>query len=142
MTLQAGSSTCRCCGKALTDSLSVELGIGPVCRITAKTKEAKDMNGNLFSNRADYDYTVEDGVVCIVDNDNGKSVTNDADAVIEDLVAAGIDLAAHLVIYRDTMGVWDQLLVSGGKFASFKSINEREKAAAKAKVLASREAEL
>ena len=53
MTLQAGSSTCRCCGKALTDSLSVELGIGPVCRITAKTKEAKDMNGNLFSNRAD-----------------------------------------------------------------------------------------
>lgn len=97
------------------------------------------MNGNLFGNRADYSYTIEDGVVCIVDhnhNSGGKSVTNDAEAVVADLAAAGVNLDAHPVIYRDSMGVWDQLVVEASKFAGFKSINERDKAAAKKKVLA------
>lgn len=132
--MTAHGSICRCCGKPLTDPLSVALGIGPVCRITTKVQEATDMTGNLFAPRADYTYTVEDGIVCIVDCDSGRTVTNDAEAVVADLKTAGLDLDALAIIYRDTLGVWDQLLVDGGRFAGFKSVNEREKSAAKAKV--------
>jgi len=85
--------------------------------------------------RADYSYTVEHGVICVIDNDNGKSVTNDAEGVIADLAAAGVDLAHTPVIYRDTLGVWDQLLVANGQFAAFKSINERDKDDAIATIL-------
>lgn len=133
------SSSCICCGKPLTDALSMELGMGPVCRISVKTMEAMNPTGNLFNPRCSYAYTVEEGVVCIVDTDNGKSVTNDAEAVIADLAAAGVDVNSNRVIYRDTMGVWDRLEVKGGRFLGFTSINEREKAAAKAKVLCAEE---
>ncbi len=93
---------------------------------------------NLLANRAAYTYTIEDGIVCVIDLDNGKSVTNDADNLIADLVANGIDLAVHPVIYKDTQGVWDQLVVQNNRFANFKSINERSKEAAIAKIKASK----
>ena len=92
------------------------------------------MNGNLFAACADYSYTVEDGVVCIIDNDNGRSVTNDAEAVIQDLVKAGLDLTSLPVIYRDTCGVWDQLAVENQAFCGFRSLHEMNKEAAKVKV--------
>lgn len=84
--------------------------------------------------RASYSYTIEDGVVCIIDNDQGKSVTNDAENVIADLVAEGVDLTKNLVVYRDTTWTWDQLLVDGNQFSGFKSINATDKESAKAKV--------
>ncbi|HYD61941.1 MAG TPA: DUF6011 domain-containing protein [Noviherbaspirillum sp.] len=128
------ATTCSCCGKPLTDPVSVEIGMGPVCRISNKEKEVQNKNGNLFANRASYDFTIEQGIVCVVDLDNGRSVTNDAENVIADLAAKGIDLDTHLVIYRDTLGVWDQLQVSNLRFAGFKSLNERDKELAKLKV--------
>ena len=128
------STTCTCCGKPLSDALSMELGLGPVCRIALKTREANNMTGNLFTPRADYSYSIESGVVCIIDHDNGKSVTNDAPAVIADLAAAGIDVATAPVIYCDTMGVWDQLVCQDGKFQSFRSLNKRDRDAAVALV--------
>lgn len=88
------------------------------------------MSGHLFNNRADYSYTAEAGVVCIVDHDTGRSVTNDAHNVIQDLVDAGIDVNSMPVIYRDSQGIWDQLIVNGTRFDTFKSINEKDKAAA------------
>lgn len=94
------------------------------------------MRGHLMGCRADYSYSVEEGVVCIVDHDNGKSVTNDADNVIDDLVKAGIDVSGMPVIYRDTEGYWDQLLVSESRFVDFASIHERERIAAIRKVKA------
>lgn len=36
--------------------------------------------------------------------------------------AYGIDLDQYAVIYRDTMGNWDQLLHRDGRFAGFKSL--------------------
>ena len=39
------------------------------------------------------------------------------------------------MIYRDTRGIWDELLVNRtGRFAGFSSINERDLAAALAKL--------
>lgn len=92
------------------------------------------MTDNRFTPRADYSCLIENGVICIFDHDNGKSVTNDAMAVITDLVSANIDVAIMPVIYRDTMGVWDQLVCENGEFHSFRSLNKREREEAVAMV--------
>ncbi len=86
------------------------------------------------SPRADYSYSIENSVVCIIDHDCGKSVTNDAMAVIADLVAARIDVGSMPVIYCDTMGIWDQLVCENGKFHSFRSLDKRERNEAAAMV--------
>jgi hypothetical protein len=85
--------------------------------------------------RSVYSRTLHGNVIAITDHDQGRSVTNDAENVIADLVAQGFDLSRYLVIYRDTRGIWDQLLVDRtGHFAGFSSINERDLSAALAKV--------
>ena len=120
---------CNICGKPLTDPVSLDFGIGPVCRLNLKILESKNMTGNLFSPRADFSYTVQRGVVCITDHDNGKSVTNDIAAVLAD-IAGEVNLSAHRVIYRDTLKIWDEVVLVGGKFSTFRSLNERELEAA------------
>lgn len=86
--------------------------------------------------RSTYTYAMEDGVVCIIDLLQGKSVTNDAPGVIADLIKARIDLEKHPVIYRDSMSIWDQMLVVNGKFSDFKSLGEeKDREAAKLKVM-------
>lgn len=112
---------CKFCHKKLTDALSVDLGLGPVCRLNLKIAEPTRRDFFNLGTRACYDYEIVDGVVCIVDNDRGKSVTNDANKVIADLCNDGIDLSMP-IIYRDTMGVWDRMLVVGGRFAGFAPI--------------------
>ena len=65
-------------------------------------------------------------MIAIVDHDGGKSVTNDAENVIADL-AANFDLSKYPVIYQDTRGIWDEMLIDRtGRFAGFSSINERD----------------
>jgi hypothetical protein len=84
--------------------------------------------------RAIYSYTVHGNVIAIIDHDKGKSVTNDADNVIADL-AACFDLSKYRAIYKDTRGIWDEILVDRtGRFAGFSSINERDLSAALAKL--------
>jgi len=90
----------------------------------------------LFENklRAVYSRTVHGDVIAIVDLCGGKSVTNDAENVIADLEAQ-FDLSKYRVIYRDTRGIWDQILVDPlRRFAGFSSINERDLAAALARM--------
>ena len=89
----------------------------------------------MNQSRAIYTHSTDRGVVCIVDSDQGMSVTNAAEAVIAELFKAGVVPAAGPVVYRDTDGRWDQLVVDGGKFAGFKSLNESTQADAVAKVL-------
>jgi hypothetical protein len=84
--------------------------------------------------RAIYSHTVHGNVIAIVDYDQGRSVTNDAENVIADL-AACFDLSRYRVIYRDTRGIWDELLVDRtGHFAGYSSINERDLPSALAKL--------
>ena len=52
---------------------------------------------------------VEDDRVFIVDRDQGKSVTNDAENVWRDIQA---QWPGRRLIYRDTMGRWDEIVGS------------------------------
>lgn len=85
--------------------------------------------------RSVYSHTVHGNVIAIIDHDGGRSVTNDVDNVIDDLTQQGFDLLKYRIIYRDTRGIWDQLLVDRtGHFAGFSSINERDLSAALARL--------
>jgi len=94
------------------------------------------MSRNLFGDapRADFTWELRGNVVCIVDHDNGRSVTNDVQAVLADIARDGVNLATHRVIYRDTMGVWDEILLAGVTFSAFRSINETDLSAALRKI--------
>lgn len=120
-------TNCKFCHEPMTDTLSGRLGSGPICRLNSKTENVMRPD---FIARACYDYSIVDNVVCIVDHDRGRSVTTDAAEIIGDLIADGIDLSNHPVIYLDTLGTWDMLAVRNGRFAGFRSINERDRDAA------------
>lgn len=54
--------------------------------------------------------------VFIVDEDIGRSVTNDAEKVVMELYA---EFGNKRIIYRDTMGRWDELQHDHGYFTGF-----------------------
>lgn len=56
------------------------------------------------------------GAVWIVDNDDGRSVTNDAERVVAELVAR---FGNRRFFYRDTIGRWDELKHDGRAFVGF-----------------------
>lgn len=49
--------------------------------------------------------------VCVTDLDEGMSVTNDIENVLAVLVDQGPLMPGMLVVYRDTDGVWDEVLI-------------------------------
>lgn len=109
---------CSCCGRRLTDHVSVRHGIDPICRANgaAPTRD-------LFTTRSDY--TVEDllDVILVTDLDRGgRSVSNDTVGVIDDLRKAGLIRQGVPVVYRDSSGTWDQMRVKEGRFAGFSSV--------------------
>lgn len=70
--------------------------------------------------RAEITMQIIRDVVCITDHDGPVSVTNDAEQVIAWLDDHGT-LRARPVIYRDTMGNWDELRHRHGRFQGFVS---------------------
>ena len=59
---------------------------------------------------------VQERIVFIVDNDNGLSVTNDAEAVVDHLNDI---YPSFRVVYRDTDGNWDELVHVDGVFKRY-----------------------
>jgi hypothetical protein len=84
--------------------------------------------------RAHYTYEVHGKVIAIIGaNDGSRSVTNDAENVIDELAEKGLDLSQYRVINREC-GVWDEILVKNGRFAGFRILHEYELSAALAKL--------
>lgn len=114
---------CIKCGKPLRHPSSIARGMGPTCAGKSKSIKYHDCR----KNRADYTYTVEEDFVCIIDMNRGdRSVTNDAENVIQDLVRDGVDLSVRRVIYKDSEGIWDELLVSNKHFSGFRALRTTE----------------
>jgi hypothetical protein len=82
----------------------------------------------MLGNRSSYTHTVEGEFICVVDLDVGRSVTNDAENVVADLariVPGG--LKDKRIIYRDSEGTWDEMLLMGGEFAGFRFLGTTNK---------------
>lgn len=129
LTIRTNSNTathCSCCGRTLTDAISVKIGKGPICRANGAVPER-----DLFTTRSDYEVEIEGDVLLVTDLDlGGRSVTNDAPGVIGDLVRSGLLRPGMRVIYRDSRKVWDELVVRDGRFAGFAPIHLRDRDAA------------
>ena len=67
--------------------------------------------------RASYDVVkVTEDTIYLVDKNRGMSVTNDAESVVAEVVNEHGD---KRVVYRDSMGNWDELEHERGKFKDF-----------------------
>jgi hypothetical protein len=119
--MNSNLSECKCCGKPLSDPVSVELGIGPVCRVNKKLDELGEKTQNMFANRSMYDWGVRGSVLYITDEGGYKSVTNDIENVLDDISAeiSLQDMSKMKIMYRDSMGIWDGINVtlSGSKIS-------------------------
>lgn len=78
--------------------------------------------------RSTYTYQLHNNFVIIDDQDRGKSVTNDIENVIHDIEHENpeTDLSGYRWVYRDTQGIWDEVLVLEGMFMGWKPLNERD----------------
>ena len=112
------STHCRVCKRRLKHLLSVKLGIGPVCRaVDNKQGELNFMHAQtalLKHERGKY-LLVRD-----IGHKMGRSVTNDAEYIVEQLYLE-YDLTDETrIFYEDSEGIIDELLHSGKKFKGFK----------------------
>jgi hypothetical protein len=128
---------CTVCGRGLSSPGARKLGMGPVCaarkgmRVPSTSAKEEDVKA---MQRAVFTYEQVGDVLCIEDTDRGMSVTNDAENVIATLGQYVRFSEIKSVIYRDTRGVWDEMIVRDGRFVSFRSVNERDREAALAKL--------
>ncbi len=88
------------------------------------------MNTRLTAQPTDYSYTVEHGVICVVDHSPVRCVTDDVENIVAHLRRGTRDLENTPIIYRNTLGVWHQIVVTDGQFDGFWAIGERHKAIA------------
>lgn len=80
--------------------------------------------------RAEYTIELHGDVIALRGYGGGKTITNDAENVVADLVRAGFLNPTTRVIYLDSCAVWDELLVRHGRFVGFQSIGAEDRAAA------------
>ena len=62
------------------------------------------------------DQSAKPPIVWIVDENGLVSVTNDAEDVVDTLLDR---FPGHRIIYRDSMGAWDELRHEQGRFVGF-----------------------
>lgn len=107
--------SCTRCNRPLKNPASVQNGMGPVCFARSQARGAARQRGP----ESDYRVVKIDAaqrIVWIVDYDGERSVTNDAEAVV---AALHVEHPGFRVIYRDTMGLWDELKHEAGRFVGF-----------------------
>jgi len=71
--------------------------------------------------KSNYSYVIKDGVLCITDHNGPKSVSNNAENVLEEIKAeleANKELTGNtpmpeIIIYCDTNGDWDGITYDG-----------------------------
>lgn len=115
------SNRCKICKRLLKNPLSVKLGIGPVCRARESLQKEFDFMHAEFQVLEQ-----ERGYILIRDTGHraSRSVTNDAEYVMEQLyLNYGISDKTR-IFYEDSEGRIDEMLHSGKVFRNFKAGHE------------------
>lgn len=111
---------CQRCNRPLKNHESMRIGMGPTCAAKATARIAIRQRGPESDYRV-VKVNTEQRIVWIVDYDDSRSVTNDAEAVV---AALQPEYPGFRVIYRDTDGNWDELKHDGGRFIGFAPARE------------------
>ena len=129
------NSYCTCCGKPLTDPVSVQSGMGPICALSNKNDAVRNRTMDIFGG-ADYGYEVIKRVLIIIDLNKGAcTVTNDIGSVLAEIFVEIPRNSVDSVIYRDSENVYDGIEIDcAGKFQKFFPIRETEQVKALKKV--------
>lgn len=104
---------CRKCGKTLTNPVSIEIGMGAICRMSNKLMDKNEKTENMFASRSEYDYKLDGNIIAIEDRKGMKSVTNDIENVLSDIMKLENTNSAFFtdkrIIYKDSDGIWDEV---------------------------------
>lgn len=87
-----------------------------------------------MENKASYRYTIEKNFICIIDNNaDNMTVTNCAESVLKEIAEKEkINPSKFNIIYRDTDGIWDQIIFYEDRVnVTFKHLGAKTKEAAK-----------
>ncbi len=120
--------TCVLCGKMLKDPVSVSMGVGPVCRSTgiyiprSSGIREKTKTGQLSmfeATKAVFTWYRGDGILWILDQDKGRTVTNDLANVVKEidkhLTDHGDSIYNYALMYRDTDNMYDGIILRNEK---------------------------
>jgi hypothetical protein len=114
---------CRICSRLLKNPVSIELGIGPVCRAKNNT-----MQGEFDFMKAEWEVLKHESGKYIfirdIGHNSGRSVTNDAEYVIEQLYIEEEITDETRIFYEDSEGMVDEILHSGKKLTGYKAGHE------------------
>lgn len=80
-----------------------------------------------------YTYSIQDGVISVIDGDVGTPTSSNARRVLQNLREVGFPVDTFPVIYKDSDGSWSQITLKDGAFHSFHALNETDVAAARLK---------
>jgi len=104
----------------LTDPVSIEQGIGPVCLAKMQVESGLSRNTDQ-ARQSDYDYHItrgSDAVLVITDLDKGgMSATNNMEAILSNIAAEQGTTVSQLtlpIVYRDSEGNYDGVTVGPG----------------------------
>jgi hypothetical protein len=108
------ATSCGICGRALKNPVWIAVGIGPIC--AGKTGH-KPLAKRGEEPRATYSlqFVAKDELL-LRDSGEGRSITNDAERVVRDVLARA---PGHRIFYIDTMGNCDELCHDGTQFTGF-----------------------
>ena len=113
---------CRVCKKALKNPLSIELGIGPVCR-------ARDnLQGEFDFMKAEIELIKQESgkyiLIRDIGHNRGRSVTSDAEYVITLLYSDYGITDETRILYEDSAGRIDEIVHDGLRLTGFKAGHE------------------
>ena len=112
------SYSCKLCHRPLRDSVSVKIGMGPICRARDKKQGEFDfMNAKWrVLNHVPGKYIfIED-----IGHSMGRSVTSNVEYVIEQLYIEQNITHGTRVFYKDSDGSIDEIIHAAGRFKTFK----------------------
>ena len=111
---------CRICKRPLSDSTSIKLGMGPVCRGRDSIQPYFDiLHAEYVVLDVKYNYIL----IKDTGHETHKSVTNDVEFVLTSL-AENFDIQYRRIFYVNSTGGIDEILHTGKIFHGFKPGHE------------------
>jgi hypothetical protein len=73
---------------------------------------------------AQFEWFEFEGVLCLIDLNGSRSLTNDMENALEKLRGFGIS-TERPIVYRDSEGIWDEVVTYRGRFQAFDCLNSK-----------------
>lgn len=133
---------CVCCKNKLSDPISMRIGKGHTCRVRTKNEGIGNITINMFDERSDFTWRIENFVILIEDNGNSlKSIESDMPLILQDIwdELKSEPFSRYKFMYKDGYGVWDGIKILNPIYATryeFFSINETDETTAIRKLYA------